>query len=257
MNSIPTKRKGSKKRLNNEQQDQASNNISNLCDLPEGDVMPQKSNKRPKKDPWDEKEWRIMIAGYFRQTLNMPSKSKWGGHAGTISQICRVFNLPEGANERVKRVLEYSVSYEARGQVYKGERLNGQGLKPIISSPYEYQIVIGVVEKGKGAAMALLLLNKYRSTEGRDPVGISAVRNTVKRLRPVIRSVRKRKQGNKDKNSPWAKARLGWVTQILVRMQKHVFIPEEDCNKFLELTATPEYFDAAKLPKLSLFQIAF
>jgi hypothetical protein len=198
-----------------------------------------------------------MIAGYFRQTLNMPSKRKWGGHAGTISQICRVFNLPEGVNERVKWVLEYSVSYEARGQVYKGERLKGKGSKPIISSPYEYQIVIDVVEKGKGAAMALLLLNEYRSEERRDPVGLSAVRNTVKRLRPVIRIVRKRKQGNKDKNSPCAKARLGWVTQILVRMKKHVFMPEEDYNKFVELTATPEYFDAAKLPKLSLFQIAF
>jgi hypothetical protein len=105
--------------------------------------------------------------------------------------------------------------------------------------------------------MALLLLNEYRTTKGRDPVGLSAVRNTVKRLRHVIRGVRKRKQGNKDKNSPWVKARLGWVTQILVRMQKHVFMPEEDCNKCLALTATPEYFDAAKLPKLSLFQVAF
>jgi hypothetical protein len=40
-------------------------------------------------------------------------------------------------------------------------------------------------------------------------------------------------------------------------MQTHVFMPEEDCNKYLELTATPEYFDAAKLPKLSLFKIVF
>jgi hypothetical protein len=39
-------------------------------------------------------------------------------------------------------------------------------------------------------------------------------------------------------------------------MQKHVFMPEEDCNTFLALTDTPDYFDAAKLPNLSLFQIA-
>jgi hypothetical protein len=55
MNSIPTKRKVRKKRSKNEQQDQASNNVSNLCDLPEGDVMSQQSDKRPKKDPGEEK----------------------------------------------------------------------------------------------------------------------------------------------------------------------------------------------------------
>jgi hypothetical protein len=79
MNSIPTKRKVSKKRANNEQHDQASNNVSNLCDLPNGDGMPQQSNKMPTKDHWDEKEWRITIAGYFRQTLNMPSKRNAAG----------------------------------------------------------------------------------------------------------------------------------------------------------------------------------
>jgi hypothetical protein len=63
----------------------------------------------------------------------------------------------------VKRVLEYVVDYEARGKVHRGKRLKGQGAKPIINSPYEYQILVNVVEKGKDTQMALLLLNEFCS----------------------------------------------------------------------------------------------
>jgi hypothetical protein len=51
------------------------------------------------------------------------SKKHWYGKDGVIKNISDVFKLPEGANERVKRVLDYDFLYEARGQVYKGERL--------------------------------------------------------------------------------------------------------------------------------------
>jgi hypothetical protein len=55
--------------------------------------------------------------------------------------------------------------------VNRGERLKGQGAKPLIKSPYEHHILVDVVEKGKGAQMALLLLNEFRSIKGLDYVG--------------------------------------------------------------------------------------
>jgi hypothetical protein len=48
-------------------------------------------------------------------------------------------------------VLEYVVLYEARGKVYQYKCLKGQGAKPMINSPYEYQILVDVVEKGTHA----------------------------------------------------------------------------------------------------------
>jgi hypothetical protein len=72
-----------------------------------------------------------------------------------------------------------------------------------------------------------------------------------------MRKVINTKQGNKDKNSPWAKAHLRWVTHLLVRLGNHVFETEEDCNAFLLITDTPEFFEATKLPELSIYQISF
>jgi hypothetical protein len=102
-----------------------------------------------------------------------------------------------------------------------------------------------------------LLWMFYRELKQLEPVGLTAVRLTIKRLRHVIRKVRKRKQGNKDPSCPWAKARLRWVTQLTVRLGKHKFKHDEGCNKHLTLTSTPAWFYRSKLPPLSIHQITF
>jgi hypothetical protein len=66
-------------------------------------------------------------------------------------------------------------------------------------------------------------INEYREEENLPDVGLSNVRRTMNRLPPVIRTVKRRKQGNRNPDSPWAKARLRWVTQLLVRLGEHVF----------------------------------
>jgi hypothetical protein len=137
-----------------------------------------------------------MIAGYFRQTLKCPPKDDWGRPGGTIAKILDTFHLPEGAQPRIERVIEYVVMYKKRGKVCTGEQNMGQGAKSMINSPYEYQIIIVVVEQGKGTEMALLLLNQYCDATSCESVGLTTVRRNIKRLRPVIHKIRKRKQGN-------------------------------------------------------------
>jgi hypothetical protein len=48
-------------------------------------------------------------------------KKNWHGRDRTIANICDIFKLSEGSNERVKRVLDYVVVYEAWGEVYRCE----------------------------------------------------------------------------------------------------------------------------------------
>jgi hypothetical protein len=88
-------------------------------------------------------------------------------------------------------------------------------------------------------------------------VGLTTVRHTMNRLRPVIRRVKRRKQGNRNPYSPWAKARLIWVTQLLVGLGKHEFNHATKENELLCLTETPTYFNNELLPPLSINQIVF
>jgi hypothetical protein len=67
--------------------------------------------------------------------------------------------------------------------------------------------------------------------------------------------VKRRKQGNRNPDSPWAKARLRWVTSLLVRLGKHVFNNTAKENELLCHTEPPTYFNTVLLPPLSVHQI--
>jgi hypothetical protein len=83
--------------------------------------------------------------------------------------------------------------------------------------------MIDSMEQGYGLVTAMYQINKYREEESLPGVRLSTVRRTMKRLGPVLGKVRRRKQWNRDPNSPWAKARQRWVTQLLVRLGTHEF----------------------------------
>jgi hypothetical protein len=127
----------------------------------------------------------------------------------------------------------------------------------MIYSPQKYQILIDSVEKGYGMVTAMHQINEYMEEEHFPEVGLSTVRRTMNRLRPVIRRVKRRKQGNTNPDSPWAKARLIWVTHFLVRLGKHVCNHTAKENEFLCLIETPTYFNTELLPPLSVHQIVF
>jgi hypothetical protein len=88
-------------------------------------------------------------------------------------------------------------------------------------------------------------------------IGLTTVRRTMNRLGPVLRKVKRRNQGNKDPTSPWAKARLRWATQVLVRLGEHEFDCTATENQHLALTNTPAFFDRAKMLPLSVNLLVF
>jgi hypothetical protein len=116
---------------------------------------------------------------------------------------------------------------------------------------------VDVVEKGKGTRMALLLMSKCREIKQLGSVGLTGVPLTIKRLHYVLRKVRKRNQYNQDPSCPWARARLGWVTQLMMRLGKYEFKHDEECNKHITRTSTPEWFDRSKLQPISIHKLPF
>jgi transposase len=175
--------------------------------------------------------WRQMITGYYPLRLGSPSETTyregdrfqgWDGDDGVITNIMTTFCL-EGVYEklRIRKVLETVTEWSSRGILYEGQRTKGQGRKPLINSPQEYQILIDSMEQGYGLVTAMHQINEYREEEIMPEIGLTTVHRTMNRLGPVLRKVKRRKQGNKDPTSPWAKARLRWATQVLVRLGEH------------------------------------
>jgi hypothetical protein len=224
--------------------------------------MPTKSDKQYEED---EILWRQMIIGFYRLYLNIPPETLyhteerflgWYGKDGVITHIMGQFGLVEKSDRRrIKRVLVNVKEWASMGVLYKILRLKGQGRKPMIYSPQEYQILIDSMESGYGLITAMHQINEHRLELDLLDVGYTTVRRTMKRLDPVIRKIRRRKQGKRDPNSPWDKARLRWVTQLVVRLGKHNLDPAAQENEHIQLTNTTPYFD--RFPPLSLHQIVF
>jgi hypothetical protein len=113
------------------------------------------------------------------------------------------------------------------------------------------------MEQGYGLVTAMHQIHEYREEEDIPEIGLTTVHRTMNHIDPVLRKVKRRKQSNKDPTSPWTKARLRWVTQVLVRLGEHEFDYTVNENQHLELTNTPVFFDRTKMPPLSINQLVF
>jgi hypothetical protein len=207
-----------------------------------------------------------MIAGYYRLRLQSPPETPykrggrfqgWEGGDGVMAHIVMTFDLKREDKKQVIKVLINVTEWASRGVNYKGQRVMGQGRKRLITPPQEYQILIDSMEKGYSLVTAMHQINEYLQEINLTEAGYTTTRRTMKGPGPVMRRIRRRKQGNRDPKSPWAKARLRWVTQLLVRLGNHEFDATKTENTNLELTSTPGYFDSATLPPMSLHQIVF
>jgi hypothetical protein len=229
---------------------------------------PRLSNKMKKRHKDDEVQWRQMVTYYYRKNLVSPSEKSyrrgdkfqgWDGKEGVIKHLIDHFNLKhsKGDKKRIKIVLVTIREFASKGILYKGQIIKGQGRKPHINSPQEYHIIIDLMEQGYGLVTAMFQINEYREEKSLPNVGLSTVRRTMNHLGPVIRRIKRRKQGNRDPTSPLARARQRWVTQLLVRLGEHTFDCRAADNEHLELTDTPSFFNPNVLPPLILHQLVF
>ena len=91
-------------------------------------------------------------------------------------------------------------------------------------------------------------MRKFRNHE--PLLTLSAICGCCRSLKPLVRTVKKRKQGSIDPEDPWSKARKNWCLQLLIRLG---IIKYETVNG----ENVPACFDLAKMASLDLHQIAF
>jgi hypothetical protein len=190
---------------------------------------------------------------YF-DLLDAPVECQWLGQTGTISKIASYMKVQPRQRQVLHRVLNQVSEMAKIGLVYDGERRNRTATIDLMVTPdlLEGQIIADAIEGGFSLRHTLELVNEHRRESKECTVGLSTVFSAFHRMNPVITPIAKRKQGTTDPNSPWAKARLEWVTQILVRFGiltgNQVTAP---------LVNVPDKFNATKVIHTSLNQIAF
>ena len=196
---------------------------------------------------------RMTIAYFFEDIYGCPPRSEWKGQDGVIKKIRAAAKISK--NTKIEYVLEDYLDCKKRGEEFTGQRRFGDnmGRPPFtdINSP-EAQIVADTLEAGGGYKLAWNLVNFHRQQNEEDSLTYSCVRGLALRMKPKAVPVKARKQGSHDPNSVWARLRLNFVTQVLIRLGKleSQKIKGKDGKEYI-----PEYFDSEKLPKIHLHGI--
>ena len=146
------------------------------------------------------------------------------GRDGTISDIVRMLSMEtsphDGPRKLVHRVLTQLNEVRAAGGTYSGERAPGSGghNKVIDADSMVEQYLADLLEDGMTTREVTASLNAFLLSKSQETVGRSAVMSALVRLAPAQRQDFTCKQGDDDPDSTWAKVRLLWVCQLLVRV---------------------------------------
>ena len=82
----------------------------------------------------------------------------------------------------------------------------------------EAQIVADGIESGLSIRKTWHNVNWHRRENELEMLSESCVVEAIRRMKPVVKKIKKRKMGSTDPNSDWAIAQKNWCTQLLVRL---------------------------------------
>lgn len=212
-------------------------------------------------DVVSEEQRRVSIAVAYIDVFDAAPEELWNGVDGTISGIQEHLKIPRGSRDVIVRVLEDVVQCHKLGVEYTPARKAGCGgdNKLILLGSLEEQIVADNMESGLGLTQTTRLVNVYRREEGLLDVGRSAVHSAYLRLEPVVTQILDAKQGSYDVHSAWAKARLMFVLQLLVRLGQMTGLAAWLCalQVLVPSALMPAYFELSIIGALTIYQIAF
>eukprot|EP01047_Picozoa_sp_COSAG01_P008429 COSAG01_NODE_333_length_18717_cov_40.372072_1_plen_578_part_00 len=235
-------------------------------------------------------------AHYFVDTLGFPGNEDgvWDKKGdGTVSQICKMFQVPKGSRASVRSVLEDVTACASDEIEYTGARGQVARARANISiESFEAQLIADYMEDDYSLHQTKEEINFYREWHDEDgnelsvstprSVGLKSIWSCYEAMKPVESAVLDATQGNDDITSPWAKARFCWITFVLVSFgvltyKELRFIPWENyCDDYkrelaarkamlntsswregLVLPPLPPWADPAVVTQVKLNQLAW
>eukprot|EP00536_Pseudo-nitzschia_multiseries_P009636 jgi/Psemu1/23785/gm1.23785_g len=163
---------------------------------------------------------RQSIALIFELALDTPPAEDWK-KLKTISFICDCFKDDRRAFQDTVIQVCTDVLYCQDDGIFccsgKGN-YSTTGRHPIIAlDSIEVEVVADSIESGNSLRMSTVVVNKYRKKLELPSFTYSAVRGCMLRLNPLIKTVKRGKQGSKTKEDAWCRALFRWFAQLLLR----------------------------------------
>ena len=164
----------------------------------------------------------LFIKKYNGLERNMEGKidKNWKGKGGIIAKIKNNLGYRKNSGTDIEKVLLEIVLCECQGRKYdpKASGSKGHRTPTFALDSVEAAMIADSIEAGLSVSKTLVFLNEHLVGEGREPATISSIVSVISRLKPQVVKVQKQKQGSKDPNSDWAKARFLFTKQLLIRL---------------------------------------
>lgn len=186
-----------------------------------------------------DKEQRMLIYCFWKDTLKAPGPKSWKGHDGAISAIKRTLKISPGSYGTVRKVLEDAWQLHLKGKSYQGaHRLTGResNNKALVRpGTLDEQLIADLIEDGAGLNEVVEKVNLSRKARNAEAtiVTVNSVRTVIKRLNPIVSTIEARCQGSTDPNAPWSQARYDQFQQYRLRLGRQRFskLPVRDMLK--------------------------
>ena len=199
----------------------------------------------------DAEKERLQIALMYSRTLNSPPPEEWAGKDGTVRQIMVKLELGESKRFTVKRVIKQTYEMQEEGLDYDGKVREGRGRESIIAVGSKWEKMIADhKESGLSFEETTQAVNDVRHKENSPLFRVGAIKGVIARLPKRIVNLTRKAQGSYDESSDWAKARLGFSLQVLVRARKITPQQVKDILGLEESDPLPDKFNINKLTKI-------
>ena len=178
---------------------------------------------------------RVTIEYFFVAILQTPPESEWKT-LRTVSTIMEYARIPVASTECVKTQLRHILEEKNSGS----KCIEKRGRKCLIKLDSAHaQIIYRSLSIGMSTREVTFLVNEQRLYAKMTAVSLSTIQAFIQRSDIIHRSKRLSiKSGNKDENSPWAKARFRQCLQLEFQFQYGNSLDEG-----IPFVVPPEYKD--------------
>ena len=176
----------------------------------------------------------------------------WSGRNGIASKIRRDVGLSPNSGFKMIPIFERILECHRTEQNFDPKLVDKRGgNNPCVislDSP-EAQIIADGMESGLSIKKTWYNVNWHRKEADKEMVSEYSIYSAIRRMKPKLNKIQKRKQGSSDPDSTWSRARFEWATQLLVRFGK---LKPQDFPQPLE-----RRFDRDSIGHLHLHQVVW